>query len=210
MLPPRGGFCLVQLAKSMPWSLLVDRFAVLNVEEVNTDIYKPIDTPLLSTLDRKALPQRLKWEKRPPKQLSANTLNAHRMSIILPIEISTTDTSKMHSVKMLLDSRAMGSFIDKDFVHTKGISTRSISYPIPVYNLDGFPNETGQISKVVDVVFHYKTHSKRTLLAISSLGKQNMILGYIWLKDHNLEVNCQTREVQMNQCPPQYEGCYVI
>ena len=50
----------MQLAKSMPWSLLVDRFAVLNVEEVNTDIYKPIDTPLLSTLDRKALPQRPK------------------------------------------------------------------------------------------------------------------------------------------------------
>jgi len=200
----------VQLAKSMPWSLLVDRFAVLNVEEVNTDIYKPIDTSLLSTLDRKALPQRPKWEKRPSKQLSANTLNAHRMSIILPIEISTTDTSKVHSVKMLLDSRAMGSFIDKDFVHTKGISTWSISYPIPVYNLDGFPNETGQISKVVNVVLYYKTHSKRTLLAISSLGKQNMILSYIWLKDHNLEVNCQTREVQMNQCPPQCKGCCMI
>jgi len=63
---------------------------------------------------------------------------------------------------------------------------------------------------VVDVVLRYKTHSKRTLLAVSSLGRQNMILGYTWLNDHNLEVNWQTREVQMNRCPPRYEGCCVI
>ena len=42
---PGGGFCLVRLAKSVPWSLLVNRFAVLNIEEVNTDICEPIDAP---------------------------------------------------------------------------------------------------------------------------------------------------------------------
>ena len=71
----------------------------------------------------------------------------------------------------------------------KGISTQSISRPILVYNVDGFPNEAGQISEVVDIVLHYKTHSERTLLAVSSLGKQSIILSYTWLKDHNLEVN---------------------
>jgi len=40
--------------KSAPQSLLVNRFTVLNVEEVNTDICEPIDTPLLSALDRKS------------------------------------------------------------------------------------------------------------------------------------------------------------
>ena len=71
----------------------------------------------------------------------------------------------------------------------KGMSTQSISCPILVYNIDGSPNEAGQISEVVDVVLHYKTYSKRTLLTIFSLRKQSMILGYTWLKDHNLEVN---------------------
>jgi len=111
------------------------------------------------------------------------------MSIILPIEISTTDTSKVHSVKVLLDSGAMGNFIDKDFVGMKDISTQSISCSIPVYNINGSSNKAGQISKVVDVVLCYKTHSERMLLAISSLRKQSMILGYTWLKDHNPEVN---------------------
>jgi len=132
------------------------------------------------------------------------------MSIILPIEVSTTDTSEVHSIKAFLDSRATGNFIDRDFVQMKGINTRSISRPIPVYNVDSSPNEAGQISEVVDVVLRYKTHSERTLLAVSSLRKQNMILGYTWLKDHNPEVNWQTGEVQMNRCPPRCEGCRVI
>jgi len=35
-----------------------------------------------------------------------------------------------------------------------------------------------QISEVVDVVIRYKTHSERMLLAVFSLGRQNMILSY--------------------------------
>ena len=164
--------------KSAPRLLLVNRFAILNIEEVNTDIHEPIDVPLPSAPDRKTLPQRSKWEKRLPRQLSTNTLDACGTSIILPIEISTTDTSEVHSVKVLLNSGATGNFIDKDFVRTKGISTRNISRPIPVFNVDGSPNEAGQISEVVDVVLRYKTHSKRMLLAVSNLGKQSMILSY--------------------------------
>jgi len=196
----------------VPWSLLVNKFAVLDVEEVNTDVREPIDVPLLflSDPDRTMQPQKPKWEKRLPKQLSVNTLDACGTSTILPIEVSTIDTSEMHSVKALLDSGATGNFIDQDFVRTKGINTQSISCPIPVYNMDGSPNEAGQISEVVDMVLHYKTHSERTLLAVSSLGRQSMILGYTWLKDHNPEVNWQTREVQMNRCPPRCEGCHVI
>jgi len=132
------------------------------------------------------------------------------MLIILLIEVSTTDTSEVHSVKALLDSGATGNFIDRDFVRTKGINTWSISRPIPVYNVDGSPNKAGQISEVVDVVLRYKTHSERMLLAVFSLRRQSMILSYTWLKDHNPEVNWQTREVQMNRCPPRCEGYCMI
>ena len=56
-------------AKSAPRSLLVNRFAVLDVEEVNTEVCEPIDAPPLSPSAPvgTALPRRPKWEKRLPK-----------------------------------------------------------------------------------------------------------------------------------------------
>jgi len=88
----------------------------------------------------------------------------------------------------------------------KGMNTRTLSHNIPVFNVDGSPNEAGQISEVVDVVFRYKTHSKRMLLAVSGLGKQNLILGYDWLKDHNPKIDWEKGEVEMTRCPLRCEG----
>ena len=94
------------------------------------------------------------------------------------MEIGTIDTSELHSVKALLDSGATGSFIDRDFICSKGINTQTLSRNIPVFNVDSSPNEAGQISEIIDILLRYKTHSKRMLLAISRLGKQSLILGY--------------------------------
>ena len=82
--------------------------------------------------------------------------------------------SELHSVEALLDCGATRSLIDRDFVHSKGMNTRTLSYNIPVFNVDGSPNEAGQISKVVDVVLHYKTHFERMLLAVSGDGDQKV------------------------------------
>jgi len=113
ILPKRLYGVTARLAKSALRSLLVNRFAVLDVEEVNTDISEPINAPSLSSSapDRTTQPWKPKWEKRLLKRLSINTLDARGTSIILPIEVSTTDTSEVYSVKALLDSRATGNSI---------------------------------------------------------------------------------------------------
>jgi len=92
-------------------------------------------------------------------------------SLLLLVEIGTTDTSELYSVKALLDCGATRSFIDRDFVRSKGMNTQTLSCNIPVFNVDGSPNKARQISEVVDIVLRYKTHSKRMLLAVSGLGK---------------------------------------
>jgi len=110
------------------------------------------------------------------------------------------DTSELHSIKALLDSKATRSFIDRDFICSKGINTWTLSHNIPVFNVDSSPNKAGQISKVIDILLCYKTHSERMLLAVSRLGKQSLILGYNWLKDHNPKVDWEKREVEMTRC----------
>jgi len=179
----------------------------LTIEDSNTIDSELVDalplTPLTSTQLCKP-----KWERRLPKLLSISALDARGTSLLLPVEIGTMDTSELHSVKALLDSGATGSFIDRDFVHSKGINTRTLLHNILVFNVNGSPNEAGQISEVVDVLLHYKTHSERMLLAISRLGKQSLILGYNWLKDHNPKVDWEKGEVKMTCCPLQCEeGC---
>jgi len=124
------------------------------------------------------------------------------------VEIGTTDTNELHSVEALLDYGVTGSLIDRDFVCSKGMNTQTLSHNIPVFNVDGFPNEAEQISEVVDVVLCYKTHSERMLLAISELGKQSLILGYDWLKNHNPKIDWEKREVEITRCSLQCKrGC---
>jgi len=183
----------------VPWSP-VNKFTVLTIEDPNTIDSELVDTQPLNP-PATALLHRPKWEKRLPKLFSISALDTRGTSLLLLVEIGTTDTSELHSVKALLDCRATGSFIDRDFVRLKEINTRTLSCNIPVFNVDSSPNETGQISEVVDIVLCYKTHSERMLLIVSRLGKQSLILGYDWLKDHNPRIDWEKGEVEMTRCP---------
>jgi len=160
----------------------------LTIEDPNTIDSELVDAPPPTPLISAPL-HKPKWEKRLPKLLSISTLDARGTSLLLPVEIGTMDTSELHSVKALLDYGATGSFIDRDFIRSKGMNTQTLSRNISVFNVDGSPNEAEQITEVVDVVLRYKTHSERMLLAVSRLGKQSLILGYDWLKDHNPKID---------------------
>jgi len=177
----------------------------LTIEDPNTIDSELVDAPPSIPLVS-ALLCKPKWEKRLPKLFSISVLDTQGTSLLLPVEIETMDTSELHSVEALLDCRATGSLIDRDFVRSKGMNTWTLSHNIPIFNVDSFPNEAGQISEVVDVVLHYKTHSERMLLAVSGLGKQSLILGYDWLKDHNPRIDWEKGEVEMTRCPLRCEG----
>jgi len=194
----------VRLVISAPRSP-VNKFTVLTIEDPNTIGSELINAP---SPDPPVPPplHKPKWEKRLPKLFVISALNARGTFLLLPVEIRTTDTSKLHSIKALLDSGATGSFINRDFVRSKGMNTQTLLHNILVFNIDGSPNEAGQISKVVDVVLRYKTHSERMLLAVSRLGKQSLILGYNWLKDHNPKIDWEKGEVEITRCPLRCEG----
>jgi len=194
----------VWLAISVPWSP-VNKFTVLTIEDPNTIDSELVDAPPPIPLIS-ALLCRPKWEKRLPKLLSISALDEQGTSLLLPVEIRTMDTSELHSVKALLDCRATGSLINRDFICSKEMNTQTLSHNIPVFNVNGSPNEAEKISEVVDIVLRYKTHSKRMLLAVSGLGKQSLILGYNWLKDHNPKIDWEKGEVKITRCPLYCEG----
>jgi hypothetical protein len=109
----------------------------------------------------------------------------------------------------LIDCGAMGCFIDIEWAKLNNIPTRPLTNPIPVYNVNGTTNDTSAITDIADVILSYEQHSERTQLAVTRLGKQSLILGYNWLRNHNPEINWQTKDVKMSRCPLQCSTCRV-
>jgi hypothetical protein len=148
---------------------------------------------------------RPRWERRLPADLVVASLDENdespSRSLKLKVSIETSDTGEVKSVDALVDSGATGRFIDRDYVKANRLTTRTLSTPIPVRNVDGTPNgETGYITEAVDLILRYKNHSERTLFAVTGLGSQNLILGHSWLQKHNPEIDWISGEVKMSRC----------
>ena len=118
-------------------------FSVLHVDSI-PEIKEPVESPPVVPL--KADPpapsrkQKPNWEKRIPNHLVIDTLDekeGRRRSLTLKIELQTTDTAETKSMTALLDSGATGMFIDREYVKKSGFTTRTLSNPIPICNVDG-------------------------------------------------------------------------
>jgi Retroviral aspartyl protease len=185
---------------------------VYSVEDNSTDLtdgmtaqdVQPTPAPPLATLTHQVHLKR--WERRlPRKYVIAATPSANSLKI--KVEIVTTDTQEAKSIEALLDCGADRLFIDRDYVRENRLTAQALTRAIPVYNVDGTPNEAGSIREVVDVVLRYRDHSERAHFAVTGLGNQDMILGYSWLREHNLEVDWSKGEVKMSQCPGRCSTC---
>ncbi|KAG5725192.1 hypothetical protein E4T56_gene10213 [Termitomyces sp. T112] len=133
----------------------------------------------------------------PPCYVVASTPSTN--SLKLQVEIEMMDTQQIQSVVALLDSSATSLFLDTDYVQQHHLTTCPLSCPIPVYNVDGTLNEAGSICSVVDLVLHYQDHSEQATFAVTSLGKQDMILGFTWLCEHNPEIDWTKEEAHKEQ-----------
>ena len=110
------------------------------------------------------------------------------------------DMAEVKSVNSLVDSGATGNFIDREYVRTHRLTTQKLSKPISVFNVDGTLNDSGSITEVADLILRYQNYSERTLFAVTSIGKQHLILGHSWLRKHNPEIDWTTGEVKMSRC----------
>lgn len=145
------------------------------------------------------LPRRPKWEKQLLERYIVATTPGSK-SLEIPILIQTTDTGTVLSTKGLLDCGATDLFVNSDFVQRNKLTTKKLSRPIPVYNMDGTLNEAGSISEVWDTVLQYHDHTECATFAVTGLGNQDIILGLTWLRKHNPEVNWQSGDVMMSRC----------
>jgi len=95
----------------------------------------------------------------------------------LNIRIEKLDTHEGVIVKTLLDSGAMGMFMDKRTAARHGFTLQKLERPIMVRNIDGTNNSGGAITHQVEVNVYCKGHIERMRMDICNLGKTEVILG---------------------------------
>ena len=103
---------------------------------------------------------------------------------------------------VLLDSRATGLFMNREFVNKNGFRIERLERPVKVMNIDGTHNKRGDITHEVTCNIFYKGHRERARFDVCNLGRTDVILGMPWLVAHNPEIDWEKGEVKLTRCPP--------
>ena len=168
----------------------IDMFAPLEQNtptDENTETEKIASTPTPQNLTS---PERIYLR-------SATT----RSDVSLKVQLQTLDTGLNISATALLDSGAMGMFIDSEFVKRHQIPTRPLEQAVRVYNVDGTRNESGSIREIAELRMQYRDHSEKAIFSVIGLGRDPVIIGHTWLVEHNPEIDWITGKVEMTRCP---------
>jgi Retroviral aspartyl protease len=123
------------------------------------------------------------------------------------VEVQTTDMVEVKSGPALVDCGATGQFMDHAYVERNRLAIQKLHPAITMFNVDGSPNEAGSITEIVNAVLCYNGHTEQTSFAVTSLEKQDIILGFTWPQENNPEINWQAHKVLMSHCPDKCHIC---
>jgi hypothetical protein len=153
------GFSPRQQVKDVPL-LPVNKnyFNVLTVEEIKNDSSIISDTSNKEPESPAWITRRPRWERKLPETLKIDAAEPGSNSLYLRVEIESTETQRKQGIRTLVDCGATGLFIDREYVKSNRLPTKKLSRVIPVFNVDGTPNEAGCISEVVELIIHYEKY----------------------------------------------------
>ncbi len=122
----------------------------------------------------------------------------HLYHNIQKINVPFTVCAKRSMVeKALLDSGAMDNFINHQTTKHLGIHTEPLKQPIRLTNVDGTTNEAGWIEQYCEMTIQ-SGHQRHTMCFYeTSLGEDQIIFGYPWLRTFNPQVDWEKEKVTM-------------
>jgi len=87
------------------------------------------------------------------------------------------DTHEGVIVKVLLDSRVTGMFVNKKFAKEHGFKLDKLEKPVIVMDVDGSRNSGGNITYKVECNVYYRGHQERMKFDVCNLERTEVILG---------------------------------
>ena len=92
------------------------------------------------------------------------------------VGIEKIDTHKGRTVKVLLDSGAIGMFMSKSLAQKGRYRLIKLDQPLQVRNVNGTGNSGDAITHEVEVNMFYREYVERVRMDVCELGKTNVIL----------------------------------
>jgi gag-polyprotein putative aspartyl protease len=109
----------------------------------------------------------------------------------LPITVAK-ESKESIDTNALLDCGAGGVFMDQKFADRNTIRTTPLKKPILAKNVDGTLNKNGTITHSATIDLRINGRTMKTRCLVMGLGKESIILGLPWLRQHNPMVNWST------------------
>ena len=115
------------------------------------------------------------------------------------IDLERIDMQEGITVEVLLDSRAIGLVMSSEFAKKKEFKLKKIENLIYVRNMDRMFNKEGSIENTVEMNIYYQGHKERTEIDVIGGQKWSVILGILWLAQHNPKIYWKIGEVKMTR-----------
>jgi len=110
----------------------------------------------------------------------------------LEIPVQFHSFKGMTEERALVNSDAMENFIDHSTIKRLKLGTKKLMHPILVQNIDGIQNRAGHITHFLNLILTKGNKKVPSRFYITNLGKDQVILGYLWLSDFNPDIDWPT------------------
>src|SRR5229473_997580 len=124
----------------------------------------------------------------------------YRTSLSLPIKLQSQ--SGKHSIQRnaLINSGETASFINWRLVNQYNMKMVPLPKEVVVCNVDNTTNVQGMLKEQVFLAVHIKDHQEVLCFYVSDLGKDEIILGHNWLKQHNPNIDWRDATINLSRC----------
>lgn len=89
----------------------------------------------------------------------------------------------------MLDSGATGLFVSKHYVECAKLSLQCLQQVLPLHNIDRSDNKAGIITHCTRLRLQVGDYNKEWDFLVTDLGSKNMILGLLWLREVNPQID---------------------
>ncbi len=121
-------------------------------------------------------------DKEIPEKILVRNVSLKR-EILMDVTIQTAENTI--KTRALLDSGANDTFVDMKWAKENGLPLRRLPRPIPVFNVDGTKNQSGDITHATEFTMNYNGHTELVQVEVTNLGRTSVIIGFTWLVKHN-------------------------